>query len=105
MTKIAKKTVKVNSKKKRYTINYIRVFLIICFIFFSFSFVKQQFEINAYNVQINSIQEDIDVSTAKTEELNELKNKVNDSEYMEKVAREELGLVKPYEKIFVDVDK
>lgn len=91
--------------KKRYKVDYLRVILIVALVFFSATFVKQQFQINEYNVQINSVEQDIADAKEKTLELKAVENKVNDSEYIEEVARTELGLVKPYEKIFIDVDK
>lgn len=94
-----------NKVKKRYTVDYLRVVLVISLIFFSITFVKQQFEINEYNVQINSIEQDIVSARERTQELKAVESKVNDSEYIEQIARTELGLVKPYEKIFIDVDK
>ncbi len=95
----------VHKTKKRYKVDYLRVILVVALIFFAITFVKQQFEINEYNVKINSIKQDIESAKQKTAELKSVENKVNDSEYIEQIARTELGLVKPYEKIFIDVDK
>lgn len=94
-----------NKVKKKYKVDYLRVILVVALIFFGITFVKQQLEINEYNVKIKSIQEDIESAKEKTAELKAVENKVNDSEYIEQIARTELGLVKPYEKIFIDVDK
>ena len=96
-----------NSKqvKKKYKVDYLRVILVVALIFFSITFVKQQLQINQYNVQINSIEQDIATAKEKTTEFKEMADKVTDSEYIEEIARTELGLVKPYEKIFIDVDK
>ena len=95
-----------NSKvKKKYKVDYLRVILVVALVFFSVAFVKQQLRINEYNVKINSIKQDIAAAENKIKELKEVENKVNDSEYIEEVARTEFGLVKPYEKIFIDVDK
>ena len=91
--------------RKKYRVDYLRVILVVAFVFFSFTVIKQQFKINEYDVQIKSIQQDIDDAKEKTIELKAVQDKVNDDEYMEQVARNELGLVKPYEKIFIDVDK
>lgn len=95
----------VNKKKKKYRIDYVRVFLVVCLVYFSVTFVKQQLQINEYNVKINGIKQDIADANYEIESLNDTKEKANDYEYIEKVAREELGLVKPYEKIFIDVSK
>ncbi len=96
---------KMSKTKKRYKVDYLRVILVVALVFFSITFVKQQFKINEYNVQINSIKEDIADAENKTEELKAVEDKANDSEYIEEIARTEFGLVKPYEKIFIDVDK
>ena len=95
----------INRTKKRYKVDYLRVILVVSLVLFSITFIKQQFKINEYNVQINSIKEDIADAKSQTEELKSVKDKANDSEYIEEIARSEFGLVKPYEKIFIDVDK
>ena len=96
-----------NSKqvKKRYKVDYLRVILVVALVFFSATFVKQQLQISEYNVQINGIKQDIEEAKEKMVELKAVENKANDSEYIENIARTELGLVKPYEKIFIDADK
>lgn len=60
--------------------------------------------------QINNNKEKIDDLTAQIAEqeqklktLEELKDKVDTDEYIEKVAREKLGLIKENEIIFIDV--
>ena len=102
MTRAGNKVVK---KKKKYSVDYLRVILVLVFAYFSVTFIRQQFEINEYDLQIKSIEQEITYAKNKTEELKEVEGKVNDSEYIEYIARNELGLVKPYEKIFIDVEK
>ncbi|MBR6613507.1 MAG: septum formation initiator family protein [Clostridia bacterium] len=92
-------------KKKKYRVDYVRVLLIVCLVYFSITFVKQQFEINEYNVKIDGINQEIANAEAKTNELNEIKKNVDDPAFIEKIAREECGLVKPHERIFIDVSK
>ena len=92
-------------KKKKYRVDYVRVLLIICLVYFSITFVKQQFEINEYNVKIDGINQEIANAETKTTELNEMKKNVDDPAFKEKIAREECGLVKPHERIFIDVSK
>lgn len=92
-------------KKKKYRVDCIRILLIGCFLYFSFTFVKQQFEINEYNVKIESKNQDIATANARIEELKEKEKNANDPAFIEKVAREECGLVKPHERIFIDVSK
>lgn len=93
------------NKKRRYRVDYMRIGLIICFVYFSVTFVKQQFQINEFNVKIESKNQDITNAYAKIEELNEKEANAADPAFIEKVAREELGLVKPHERIFIDVSK
>ena len=97
---------KLNMKNKRkYRVDYVRILLIICFVYFSITFVRQQFRINEYNVKISSVNQDIQNAELRMQELNERKENGDDPEFIEKVAREELGLVKPHERIFIDVSK
>ena len=94
-----------NNKRRKIKVDYLRVILIIVLVYFSITFVRQQLSINEYNVKIKSVKEDITETKAKIDELKDIETKVDDSEYIEQVAREELGYVKPYEKIFIDVNK
>ena len=97
---------KLNTKKKKkYRVDFVRVFLIVSLVCFSISFVKQQFEINEYNVKINGVNQEIADAYIRIEELNERQESGDDPEFIEKVAREELGLVKPHERIFIDISK
>ena len=93
------------NKKRKYRVDYVRVLLIVCFVYFSITFVKQQFEINEFNVKIESKNQDITNAYAKIEELNEKEANADDPAFIEKIAREECGLVKPHERIFIDVSK
>ncbi len=52
--------------------------------------------------EIEQYQAKLDEANMKTEELKETKNMINTDEYIENYAREKLGLVMPYETIFVD---
>lgn len=105
MEKNKTKRVEDIPKKKRYKVDYVRVLFIITLVYFSVCFVRQQLSINDYNVKIESVNQDIDTANKKIEDLKSVKDKVNDASYIEKIAREECGLVKPYEKIFIDVNK
>lgn len=99
------RTGNIKKVKKRYKVDYVRVILVVSLVFFAVTFVKQQFEINEYNVKIDSIKQDIADAKVRTDELRTVETKANNTEYIEYVARTELGLVKPYEKIFIDVEK
>lgn len=75
------------------------------FSYFTWTFVGQEQIIREKQSQIASINQKIDDEKSKNADLKKQKELVNSSEYIEKVAREKLGMVKPGEKIFVDVNK
>lgn len=92
-------------KKKKIELDYIRIILVLFVGYFICTIIKQQFSLNEYDVKIADLEMQIEVANEQVEEINELKKKVNTTEYIETIARNELGLIKPYEKIFVDVNK
>ncbi len=64
--------------------------------------IEQEKQLNSLNSEMDRYSLLIDEATMKTEELKEIKSKINTDEYIEAYAREKLGLVMPYETIFVD---
>lgn len=92
-------------KKKKIELDYVRIILVAFVIYFAYTFISQQFSINEYDVKIADIKSKIESENDRVEEINILKTKSNTIEFMEDVARSELGLIKPYEKIFIDVNK
>ena len=80
------------------------LFIGIC-IYFASVFCIQQFKINEYKVQEEYYSSAISEINNEKAEYEALATKSDSTEYIEKVAREKLGLVKPYEKIFIDVNR
>lgn len=64
--------------------------------------IEQEKQISSLKKEKEKYASFIDEASLKTEELKEIKNKMNTDEYIEQYAREKLGLVMPYEIIFVD---
>lgn len=95
----------VKVSKKKYKVDWLRVGFICFMVYFAVTITNQQLQINEYNVKLESIQTQIEEAETKTAEIRDSKTKTDDAEYIETVAREDLGLVKPYEKIFIDVNK
>jgi len=94
-----------SNKKSRKKLNFARIFGIGIFAYFISVFCVQQFRINEYKVQEEYYENAIaEINEGKIEN-EELMAQTNTSEYIEQVAREKLGLVKPYEKIFIDINK
>ena len=65
--------------------------------------IMLQPEISKNIEQISDIQSQIDYEQQKAEEVDNLKEKVNSDEYIEKMAREKLGMIRKDEIVFIDV--
>lgn len=73
--------------------------------FFGVIFIKQQFMIsridNEYNKNLNQLSKLKEQNTMLTDQLNRSK----DDKFIEDIAREKFGLIKPGEILFVDKEK
>lgn len=93
---------KINKKKK------IRPVMIVLFafsIYFVYTLIEQQVQINKYDSEIEMYTADIENKRELVNYYNNQKGNTKSDEYIENVARESLGYVKPYEKIFIDANK
>ena len=79
------------------------VLVVIAVAFFLVKGIMQQPQINDNKEKIDDLTAQIAEQEQKLETLEELKDKVDTDEYIEKVAREKLGLIKENEIIFIDV--
>ncbi|MCR4436477.1 MAG: septum formation initiator family protein [Clostridiales bacterium] len=73
--------------------------------YFFYIMVGQQKLIYEKTVELNNIQEKIAEENRQNQELKKQKEMVNSDEYIEKIAREKLDMVKHGERVFVDVNK
>lgn len=65
--------------------------------------VMQQPQIIQNEDKIAELHDKIDYEQKRMEEVDEMKEKVDTDEYIEKVAREKLGLIKNDEIVFIDI--
>ena len=65
--------------------------------------VMQLPQIHKNKQDIASLQEKIEYEGTRQKEIDELKDKVDTDEYIEKIAREKLGMIKADEIVFVDI--
>ena len=93
----------INKKKRKINIMHVVVFLF--GIYFVCTFLEQQTKINNYNSQIEMYEADIKIKNNLVEYYSRQNQNIQSDEYIESVAREKLGYVKPYEKIFVDANR
>ena len=70
-------------------------------IFFAFSYIRQSITMNRIQKEIDNKQFQLDEVKQKNERLQDEVEKINSdsSDYLEKLAREKLGMIKPGEKV------
>ncbi len=78
--------------------------ILVVFVIVAITFIRQQSEINDYNDKIDEINSQITYEEKHNKELQEKNELYSSDDYIEKVARDELGLVKADEKVFVDAN-
>lgn len=66
------------------------------------TFIKQQKILNTYATQAEDLQTKIAEATEYQKQLNEEKENVNSSKYIEEIAREKLDMYLPNERVYVD---
>jgi cell division protein FtsL len=72
-----------------------------CIVFFVFSYIRQSVTMSRIQKEIDSKQLQLDEVKQKNERLQDEVEKINSdsSDYLEKLARERLGMIKPGEKV------
>lgn len=94
-----------NVKKRKKSLNIIHVISIAFIAYFGITFFNQQLKLNKYNSQIEMYTKEIEAKQYLVEYYNNKNENISTDEYIESVAREKLGLVKPYETVYVDSNK
>lgn len=74
-------------------------------VYFLYIMIWQQITLSGKNKKIEELEAQVQTASEKTEELEAELENLNDPEYLEKIAREKLGLVRPNERVFVDANK
>lgn len=91
------------SKRKKSPLAVVSVAVILVYLLFIA--INQQKILNTKDLELNRIDSRIEDETKLNEELNKEKETIRSDEYIEKVAREKLGMVKKNQKVFVDIGK
>jgi cell division protein FtsB len=79
--------------------------LIIVIIVFAFQLINNMRKVNKMESKLNKLQQQVQKEIDRNEELKEEIERVKGHDYIEKVARDELGLVKPGEILFIPVEE
>ena len=98
-----KEELSVMNKRKKSKMGFLIAIVVV--ILFSRVMIEQQEKLRAKDLEMKEIQNKIDDMNKKNEELISQKELLNTDEYAEMIAREKLGMVKPGERVFVDVSK
>ncbi len=95
-----KKTRKINIKKA-----VISAVAAVVVIYFGYILIAQQVTINQKSREIEELERQVAEAGEESERLKAEVDNLSDPEYLERVARERLGLVRPNERVFVDSNK
>ena len=87
--------------KKKLRIN--RFIIIAVLIYFIYTLVSQQQTLNSYKQEASTYSNQIEEANDKNEELKNVKNNINSTEYIENMVREKLGLYLPNERVYIDI--
>lgn len=82
---------------------YKKVFILCISIYVIYTLISQQKTLNAYKKEEEIYAKQIQQEQKNNQELNQIKENVDSTEYIEDVAREKLGMYLPNERIFYDI--
>ena len=94
----------VNKKSKQFKI-FVLLAVVVFVGYIGWSLYAQEVSLQAKTNQLETLKEDIKVEEAKKAKYERERMNINTPEYIERVAREKLGMIKPNEKIYVDPEK
>ncbi|MEN8907628.1 MAG: septum formation initiator family protein [Clostridiales bacterium] len=78
--------------------------MVISSIFFSVIYIEQQTLIDKKLNDLNRVEDNIEKEKQISAELEKEKLKLNTDDYIERIARNKLGMVKPGEKVYIDIN-
>lgn len=84
---------------------YKKVLFLIVSIYVICIFTSQQQTLNHYQKEINEYNKQIEEAKETKDSLLAMKENVNSPEYIEKLAREKLGMYLPNERVYIDIGK
>lgn len=94
---------KNKGKRSKKRLNIKLVVLSLFTVYFMFTVINQQTSLSSYNKHISSLESRIEKKGKELEGLSDASEVYSSDEYIEKAAREKLGLVRADETVFVDI--
>lgn len=101
-TKVRK--IKVQTAPNWFSIGMM-AFLIMCSTYLIFQFIEQQMDINTLKKEQNLLASQIQEEKQAIEQIKQNLKDIESPAFIEKQAREILGMVKPDEKVYIDLNK
>ena len=95
----------ISKKNNKTKISLLTIVSLCIGIYFISVLYTQQISIDKYNSKLEMYNSQISKNNEIIKGLNADVDDIEKDTYIENIARKELGLVKPYEKIFIDVNK
>lgn len=96
---------KKSGKRRRFRLRLVHLLLLFALIYVSSTLISQNKLMNNLNAKKDKIQSEVDNLEKDIAQLNEEIENSDSLEFVEKIAREELGMVKPREIIYIDRGK
>lgn len=90
-------------KKKKKTALFFKLALLLIAIISAVQLVSIHSSISEKEKQLAALEQELTATTAENEQLQQQLDQGVTDEYIEDVAREQLGYVSPFERIFIDV--
>ena len=93
--------------KKKFNLKkfYINIIIIALAAYTVFIFISQQAKLNNYSNSQAYFSKQIENAKAEREALNKKKDNVNSEEYIEQVARDQLDMFLPNERVYIDISQ
>ncbi|MBE7042593.1 MAG: septum formation initiator family protein [Ruminococcaceae bacterium] len=98
---MAKRQKKQKQEKSKMT----RALWAVVFLYVGYIFVQQQIRLHDLRVEEKEVSAEIEQAQQENKELTHVMDIMDTDEYIEKVARQKLGFVKPDEQVFIDTSK
>ena len=92
---------KMNFLKK----HFLKILLLIVIIYVASIFISQQKMINAYSLEVKNYESKIEDEKNTNKELLAMKENLDSTEYIEKIARDKLDMYLPNERVYIDIAK
>lgn len=93
----------MNKKRKKVKSSPLKIFIFVAFfVYIGYIVITQQITINEKKAQLKSVNNNIVKAEEEKKSLDKEMKIVNTPDYIEKVARDELGYASPDEIVFVD---